>query len=192
MFSNLPRGSYMDEHISKDYGKEVLLSNWQERRQGSEEQNDCIVPGLQRVNACEQHLSEVRDNFAEPWSVEEAGYATRYYLGARNEALHNFKRNREVQLRFPLAADMLENCTTTYKIMYDILPHKELEKSKNEASVSVGSVPSKPQDLDLMLSYGNRSTTGRRCQLRAESRLLQRQRMQTTYAAHYDAATALI
>ncbi|KAH8366221.1 hypothetical protein KR093_010372 [Drosophila rubida] len=188
MFSNLPRGSYVDEHISKDYSKEVLLSNWQERRQGSDEKNDCIVPGLQRVNACEEHLSEVRDNYIEPWSVDEAGFATRHFLGARNEALHNWKRNREVQLRFPLAPDMVENCTTTNKIMFDLLPKGLTLPLKQSTDCSA--VPSKPQHLDMMLSYGNRSKTGRLCHRRAEMRLVQMQKLQTTYAADYVVAAA--
>ncbi|KAM8709274.1 hypothetical protein ACLKA7_016131 [Drosophila subpalustris] len=183
MFSNLPRGSYVDEHISRDYSKEVLLANWQERRLGSEEVNDCIVPGIQRVNACERHLSEFKDNYYEPCeTVEEARDGTRQYLDGRNDALHNLMRNREVQVRFPLAPDMIENCTTTYKIMYDILPKK---LKKQEAENPVCSVPGKPQDLDLMLSYGNRTTTGRRCQQRDELRLEKIERLQTTYAAHY-------
>lgn len=173
----------MDEHISRDYGKEVLLANWQERRMGSEETNDCIVPGVQRVNACERHLSEVQDNYYEPWTVEETGDGTRQYLDGRNEALHNFMTNRQVQVRFPLAPDMLENCTTTYKIMFDILP-KKLRKQTAENPVC--SVPGKPQDLDLMLSYGNRTTTGRRIQQGEELRLEKIQRLQTTYAADYD------
>jgi len=183
MFSNMPRGSTADEHISREYAKEVLLANWQERRQVSEEKSDGIVPALHRVNACEHHLSEMQDNYYAPFAVEEAVDATQQYLDGRKDALHTFVRNREVQVRFPLAADMMDNLTTTYKIMYDILP-KELRK---QVADNTGcTVPAKPQDLDLMLSYGNRTTTGRRCHQREELRLEKIQKMQTTYAANFN------
>ncbi|XP_064548983.1 uncharacterized protein LOC135435720 [Drosophila montana] len=184
MFSTLPRGSYINERISKNFGKEVLLSNWQELRLGCDEKNDCILPGLKRVDACEHHITEIKDSYLPSSVFEEADDMTRQFLGARNESVHNHQRNRESQVRFPLTKDMSTNFTTTYTIMYEILPKQQANATA--AVEQSGSVPSKIEDRDLMLSYGNRSKTGKFCRLRADMRWEKSLRMETSYAADYN------
>ncbi|XP_030567140.1 uncharacterized protein LOC115767121 [Drosophila novamexicana] len=184
MFSLLPRGSYIDERISKNYGKEVLLANWQELRLGSAEKNDCILPGLKRIDACEKHITEIKDNYVPSAVLEDADDSTRNFLGARNESLNNHQRNRQCQVRFPLTKDMSSNYTTTYTILYEIVPKQQARATA--AVEQSGSVPTKMEDRDLMLSYGNRSKTGKFCRLRAELQLEKSQRLETSYAADYN------
>ncbi|XP_017860604.1 PREDICTED: uncharacterized protein LOC108612237 [Drosophila arizonae] len=184
MFSTAPRGSYIDERICRTYCKDVLLANWQELRLGSQELNNCVTPGLNRVDACIRHKSEAQDSYVPPHTLEEPSQTKRQFLGARNESLHNFKCNRSSQLCFKLDEDMVNNYTTTYNIMFDILPKQAKEKAKMPESASI--VPSRPEQRDLMLSYGNRTKTGSRCRLMADMYLDKLQRLQTTYAAEYE------
>ncbi|EDV96735.1 uncharacterized protein LOC6558788 [Drosophila grimshawi] len=169
MFSSLPRGSFLDEHICKDYGKEVLLSNWQERRNG-DQKSDCITPAIKRVGGCASHLTESQDTYVAPWNSDETSDATRYFRVARIESFNNFKRNHETQVHFPITARMNNNFTTTYTIMYEIVP-KEFRGRQHE--------------LDLLQSYGNRSSTYKRCNRRADLLLEKAQRLQTNYAADF-------
>ncbi|TDG53208.1 hypothetical protein AWZ03_000023 [Drosophila navojoa] len=185
MFSTAPRGSYIDERISRTYCKDVLLANWQELRLGSQELNDCVTPGLKKVNACIRHKSEAQDSYVPPHKLEEPTQTKRQFLAARNESLHNFKRNRSSQLCFNLDEDMVNNYTTTYNIMFDILP-RQAKEEKATMPVNASIVPSRPEQRDLMLSYGNRTKTGSRCRLMADMYLDKLQRLQTTYAAEYE------
>lgn len=193
MFSSQPRGSYMDDPYSQIYSKEVLVSQWQNRREKPAEPNDCIVPVLDRVNACEHHLTEFTDNFSTPWSGDCVGKTrndgTRNYLGARNDAQANYMLNRQSQLRFPLTEALKRNFTSTYKVLFDMIP-----KHVKAHTVAIGEqnvVPARPIDVDMTRSYGNKSRTGTRCMLRKAVQLEKIQRLQTTYAAEYDMAATI-
>ncbi|XP_023174005.1 uncharacterized protein LOC111601582 [Drosophila hydei] len=184
MIGNGPRGSFLDERISRPYGKEVLLANWQELRQGSNELNDCILPGLKRVDACLRHTSETQDNFEPINRLQDPDYSKQLFLGTRNEALHNFKRNRSSQLNFSFDEDMQKNLTTTYSIVYEILP--KLARDEKKSMESASTVPSRRHHIDLMISYGNRTKTGKLSRRRADLHLEKLRRLQTTYMAEYE------
>ncbi|XP_017842401.2 uncharacterized protein LOC108599813 [Drosophila busckii] len=192
MFSIMPRGSYLDERISKTYSKDVLLSTWQERRGGNYKPNDCIVPGLARVNACELHDSEFQSSFTIPVDPEEHGEGTRNFLERRHQMLLNWMLNSKSQVKFPLTKELKYNYTTTTKIFYDILPQQRLDECLKAAAVSgKPGVPLPLKEVDLLKSYGNRNVTGKNCEKKEEMALYSRQRMQTTYAATYDLASQI-
>lgn len=183
----------MDDPYCHEYSKEVLVTNWQNRREKQAEPNDCIVPVLDRVNACENHLSEFKDNYSTPWTGEYLGESrddgTRSYLGGRNDAQANFMLNRQSQLRFPLTEALKRNFTSTYKVLFDMIPKHV--KAHTAAIAEQNVVPARPMDLDLTRSYGNKNRTGTRCMLRKALQLEKIQRLQTTYAAEYDMAATI-
>lgn len=166
------------------------MSNWQNRREKQAEPNDCIIPVLDRVNACEHHVSEFQDNYSTPPYVGESrDDGTRAFLRARNDAQANYMLNRQSQLRFPLTEALKRNFTSTYKVLFDLIPKHV--KAHTAATAEQNVVPARPMDLDLMRSYGNKNRTGTRCMLRKALQLEKIQRLQTTYAAEFDMAATI-
>lgn len=189
MFSTAPRGSYMDERICQYYSKEVLVTNWQNRREKPAEPNDCIVPVLDRVNACENHLSDVKANFTPPCEGERRADGTRTYLQVRSDVQSNFRRMADSQLAFSVTKPLMRNYTSTYTAVFDLIPKHV--KTHTQAIAERNIVPQRPMDLDLTRSYGNKTRTGTRCMIRKALQLEKIQRLQTTYAAEYDMAATI-
>ncbi|KRF99070.1 uncharacterized protein Dwil_GK27164 [Drosophila willistoni] len=187
--SSKQRTTYLNERlVTRTYGKQVLLNNWESERAASSQISNGILPGLSRFAECEQHVSETKANFSENIYRDKA--IKQKYIQQFLDRYRNRLVNQSSHLTLIPSQIYQNNFTSTNTIVYDIEPKVWLHDQRTAAC---NAIPKHPKDSNLVKDYGSQTRTGARRRIRQdikESKQMNGGCMATTYQTFYGGISA--
>ncbi|XP_030386101.1 uncharacterized protein LOC115632945 [Scaptodrosophila lebanonensis] len=174
-----PRGSYLNERCPPHYSPDVLVGYWSNRRYCKINNSKGILPGMWCENTCDQHRTLSQTSYRP--DIFEGVDILRSHIRRRGDAFDNLVRNTQSQVRFKSTEALKKNCTTTYTLMYDVLPKMGMDECLKLAEQNKNRLIFRLPEYDMMKSYGNLTSTGKRRALKCEEILDKAQIMGTTY-----------
>ncbi|XP_016971009.2 uncharacterized protein LOC108038693 [Drosophila rhopaloa] len=179
---SISQKSLADDMASPQFGKEVLIGNWAERRYAVEEQSNAILPGL-RVSGCERHRSLCQDTFTR--SAFARPETVFFFVEQRKLAYQNLMRNRRSCLNLVDHELLKRNFTSTNTLEFQELPRLRMLQANAEDDKS--GPPKHPAEVDRLQAFGNITRTHNYLRrFKCEKLLDEIGSMQTTYSACFN------